>query len=306
MRVVVTGATGFIGQNLMPKLRALGPDYEYLVLNNHVEKAQIMFPTDTYTNFRHIQANDMLALMTFNPDVVLHLAALVTASNETDIIHPMLAANIEYGVMLLDALRHCDNFKMFVNTGSFAEYNSVSGEINNAYLYSATKTAFRAFLAYYSKLGKGFKYITAVPYSVYGGIMTVKRIFDYLVESMIAEQPIDMTAGEQVLDFVHVDDVAAFYAYVVSHADEFIGLKENGSDFYLGTGKGTRIREVADLMEKISGGKCNVNWGGRPYREHDIMYAIAPIIKNQCGWKAKVELNEGIRRFIDAWHEHNQ
>lgn len=298
MKVVLTGMTGFIGQNLMPQLRALGSDYEFLVLNNHMEKALSMYNAKSYHNFRHVHVSDLNEVVEFKPDVVLHLAALVSSANETEIIHPMLSANIEFGVMLLDALRRCDNFKLFVNTGSFAEFSHGCDKIDNAYLYSATKSAFRCFLEYYSKLGKGFKYINAIPYSVYGGKMTVKRIFDYLAESMISDTPIDMTAGEQVLDFVHVDDVAAFYTYVISHVDDFMGIKDNGKNYYLGTGIGTSIREVAVLMENVARKRCNVNWGGRPYREKDIMLAVAPVNRNQCGWKANIGLQEGIKLFF--------
>jgi CDP-paratose synthetase len=128
--------------------------------------------------------------------------------------------------------------------------------------------------------------------------MTVKRLFDYMAESLDAPEPVDMTKGEQVLDFIHVDDVAGFFAYTVAHADEFLALKENGAEFHLGTGKGTSIREVAALMEEISGKKCNIHWGGRAYRERDIMHAVAPVEKNACGWKAEISLKDGIKRML--------
>ena len=128
--------------------------------------------------------------------------------------------------------------------------------------------------------------------------MTVKRLFDYMAESLDAPTPVDMTKGEQVLDFIHVDDVAGFFAYTVAHADEFLALKQNGAEFHLGTGVGTSIREVASLMEEISGKKCNINWGGRAYRERDIMHAVAPVEKNQCGWKASISLRDGIKRMM--------
>jgi CDP-paratose synthetase len=299
MKIVLTGITGFIGMNLMPQLSKLGKDNEYLTLNVDIEKAQMMYPSKKYHNFKHVQVSDLESVVTFNPDIVLHLAAIVTPTNNTEIILPMIAANIEFGVLLLDALQKCDNFKLFVNTGSFAEYRFGPNNFDSAYLYTATKTAFRTFVAYYAGLGKGFKYITAVPYSVYGGTMTVKRLFDYMAESLDAPTPVDMTKGEQVLDFIHVDDVAAFYAYTVAHVDEFLVLPNNGEEFHLGTGKGTSIREVAALMEDISGKKCNINWGGREYRERDIMYAVAPIEKNKCGWKAEIEIREGLRKFIE-------
>lgn len=298
MKVALTGITGFVGMSLMPQLLALGKDYEFLTLNIDVEEANNKFPTEQYTNFRHVHTTDLDALVDFNPEVVLHLATITTAANNTEIIHPMLAANIEFGVLLLDALQRCDNFKLFVNTGSFAEFRFGPDQFDSAYLYAATKTAFRAFVKYYADLGRGFRYITAIPYSVYGGTMTVKRLFDYMAESLDADKPVDMTAGEQVLDFIHVDDVAGFFAYVVSHPDEFMNLPKNGMDFYLGTGVGTSIREVAALMESISGKHCNINWGGRPYRERDIMRAVALIKRNRCAWKPQIPLIKGIQSML--------
>lgn len=298
MKVALTGITGFVGMNLMPQLLALGSDYEFLTLNIDVDEAERKYPKAQYANFRHVHTTDLEALVAFNPDMVLHLATVTTAANNTEIIHPMIAANIEFGVLLLDALQKCDNFKLFVNTGSFAEYRFGSDHFDSAYLYTATKTAFRAFVAYYAGLGKGFKYITAVPYSVYGGTMTVKRLFDYMAESLDAPTLVDMTKGEQVLDFIHVDDVAGFFAYTVAHADEFLALDQNGAEFHLGTGVGTSIREVAALMEEISGKKCNINWGGRPYRERDIMHAVAPVEKNACGWKAQIDIRTGVNNFL--------
>lgn len=140
----------------------------------------------------------------------------------------------------------------------------------------------------------GFKYITAVPYSVYGGKMTVKRLMDYIKESMDSPDPVDMTAGEQILDFIHVDDIAGFFAYVLSHTQLFYNLNNNGEEFHLGTGKGTSIRELAAMIEIKYKKKCNINWGGRPYRDRDIMHSVAPIAKNLelIGWRATKSLKE--------------
>ena len=61
--------------------------------------------------------------------------------------------------------------------------------------------------------------MTAIPYSVYGGKMTVKRLMDYIKESMDSENPVDMTPGEQILDFIHVNDVASFFTHVLKNMD---------------------------------------------------------------------------------------
>ena len=54
----------------------------------------------------------------------------------------MMRANIEFGVLLLDVLSRCPAMKLFVNTGSFAEFRYGNGDFDAAYLYTASKTAF--------------------------------------------------------------------------------------------------------------------------------------------------------------------
>jgi len=293
MKILLTGITGFVGQNLMPMLLKNCPDDMFMTMNLDIKEAEDKYPLSTYRNFIHVGINDFKSVEKFNPEVTLHLATVTTARNDTEIIVPMMRANIEFGVLLLDALARCPAMKLFVNTGSFAEFRYGDGNFDAAYLYTASKTAFRSFVDYYSHLC-GYKYITAIPYSVYGGNMTVKRLMDYIKESMDSEMPVDMTMGEQVLDFIHVDDIADFFIHVLLNLEKVLSVP-NATNFHLGTGRGTSIRELAEIIENKYGKRCNINWGGRPYRERDIMYAVAPIAKNVplIGWKAKITINEG-------------
>lgn len=293
MRVALTGITGFVGQNLMPRIIEECPDVEIMTLNLEPDliKAKRMY---AWSQCHHVLTTEMDKLIEFDPEIVLHLATLTTEQNNTELIHPMIEANIEFGVLLLDALTKCHSIILFVNTGSFAEYRFGPSKINDAYLYAATKSAFRCFCDYYSQL-KGFKYITVVPYSIYGGKPTIKRLMDYIIESLDAEQPVNMTAGEQILDFTHVNDLASFYVYIINNLKLFSQLN-NGEEFHIGTGKGTSIRELVCIVEDIFEKKCNINFGGRPYRERDTMHAVAPIAKNLglVKWRSQINLYDGI------------
>ena len=299
MRLLLTGITGFVGQNLLPMIIRELPDIEIMTLNisSDLGKAKEMYP---WSNCQHTLTTDMDSVIAFNPEIVMHLATVTTARNDTDIIKPMLAANIEFGVLLLDALTKCHALKLFVNTGSFAEYRYGPSKINDVYLYTATKSAFRHFVDYYSQLN-GFKYITVVPYSIYGGKPTVKRLMDYMIESLDAIDPVDMTAGEQILDFTHVSDLAGFYVHILHHQELFTSLA-NGEEFHIGTGKGTTIRELAAIVEKVYAQKCNIRWGGRPYRDRDTMHAVAPIAKNLAlvNWKAKIDIEQGVQMMKEG------
>lgn len=299
MKVALTGITGFVGRNLMPMIIDKLPNVELLTLNveTDLSKAQQMYP---WKQCHHILTTELDKLVDFNPEIVLHLATITTERNNTELIKPMLAANIEFGVLLLDSLTRCSQLRLFVNTGSFAEYRFGPSNINDAYLYAATKSAFRHFCDYYSQL-MNYKYITVVPYTIYGGIPTVKRLMDYILESMESETPVDMTAGEQILDFTHVNDLADFYVHILRNPDLFYNLN-NGEEFHIGTGKGTSIRDLVSIVERVYGRKCNINFGGRPYRERDTMHAVAPIAKNLnlVNWRAMISIENGICMMKDA------
>ncbi len=299
MKVALTGITGFVGRNLMPMIIDKLPNVELLTLNveTDLSKAQQMYP---WKQCHHILTTELDKLVDFNPEIVLHLATITTERNNTELIKPMLAANIEFGVLLLDSLTRCSQLRLFVNTGSFAEYRFGPSNINDAYLYAATKSAFRHFCDYYSQL-MNYKYITVVPYTIYGGTPTVKRLMDYILESMESETPVDMTAGEQILDFTHVNDLADFYVHILRNPDLFYNLN-NGEEFHIGTGKGTSIRDLVSIVERVYGRKCNINFGGRPYRERDTMHAVAPIAKNLnlVNWRAMISLEDGICMMKDA------
>jgi CDP-paratose synthetase len=74
---------------------------------------------------------------------------------------------------------------------------------------------------------------------------------------------------------------------------------DNGEEFHVGTGKGTTIRELVGIVEQVFQRKCNINFGGRPYRERDTMHAVAPIAKNLnlVNWRAQISLLDGVRRM---------
>lgn len=294
MKIVITGATGFIGQNFIPMLVKAAPEVEILTINRSVEKAKTMFPQP---QCKHISVEEMAQIVDFNPEIVYHLATLSTSRNDWDIIEPMMEANITFGVKLLHYVSQCPQLKLFVNIGTFAQYRLGTQQVSDAYLYSATKTAFRSFVEYYSNQ-YGFKYVQLVPYTIYGGKDTAKKLIDYIIVSTTSEVPVDMTLGEQILDFTHVEDVAGLFIHIMQNLSLFENIP-NGEEFHVGTGKGTSPRELAALVEKEFGRKCNINWGGRPYRPMDTMHSVAPIAKNLelLHWRAQVSVEEGVKRM---------
>lgn len=114
-----------------------------------------------------------------------------------------------------------------------------------------------------------------------------------MIESIGTEKAVAFSPGEQILDFIHIDDIVDFFNTLIRKLHE---LGNNYYEFHLGTGVGHTVREVGGIIEQVWHKKMNADWGGREYSPSDIMYAVAPIAKNIAllGWKAKIPLREGL------------
>ena len=241
MNILITGATGYVGSRLVRSLSA--DDVNILTLTRDLRKSELMFGKSA--RLKHCLVGDKESVIGFQADVVIHLATLSSSRCDLQILEPMLRANIELGVWLLEVLRESGRGFTFVNTGSFAEYRLGAAEgLKPAYLYTATKSAFRIFADYFRSMCSGMRLLTAVPYTIYGGKDTQKKLIDYLFEALESAEPVDMTAGEQVLDFVYIDDIVRFYRSVALSP---LSLPEG--EYHLGTGRGTKIRDLAGLIE---------------------------------------------------------
>jgi len=294
MKILVTGGNGFVGRNLLPKL--INAKHDILQVTTDPEKSQELYGNIVSRYYYQRINNDFKKVVNeYEPEAVIHLASFLTANDDTATMNRLLDTNIVFLCDLLDALKEA-RIKWFLNTGSFAEFYKGDGEFDPAYLYTATKTASRIFVDYYSKV-YNFNYMTIAPYTIYGGIDTQKKIIDIIYDSLDDDEPVSLTPGNQVLDFIHIDDVTEFYITCLSNLNDI----PNMSSFQLGTGKGHTLREIVQIMEEYTAKKANIIWGGKSYRPRDVMYAVADISRqqNMLKWNPKTSLEEGISIYLN-------
>ena len=99
--------------------------------------------------------------------------------------------------------------------------------------------------------------------------------------------------GETIRDFVHVDDIAAAFALAVRAA-------VRDPVFNIGTGRGTRVREVLEALERSTGRKTRVE--DAPANPFDVPASVldAARAREQLGWHPSVPIEEGLARLATA------
>ncbi len=291
MRILITGSGGFIGKPLVRKLILLNHDILLLVRDkNSATEFQA-----TTTIIETADQNWKKKIAAYKIDVVIHLAAYIASSADEKDIDPLINSNILFATHLVDAVKNT-GLTCFINTGSFAEYAPGGSTLLPAYLYAATKTAFRNILSYFSLPDK-FKVVHVIPYSVYGAVSEKKKLFDHLYDAAFSDTAVKLSPGNQVLDFIHITDVVDFYQTLLLQLSQ---LNKPAIEIHLGTGRGTTPRELAASMENLLQKKLNIEWGGVPYREKDTMHAVA--FKNLphdfFQWEPSIDIETGIQLYI--------
>jgi len=295
MKILITGGTGFVGKTLIPFLYDKGLTDLCLVVRN-AEKAERMFGHFPLTIIDNTKEDWTDQLIAWNPEVVLHMATCPMHHNDVKSIRSVVETNILFTSLLLEAVSHTQ-CKVFVNVGTFSEYLHEGDNFYPNNFYSASKTAVRPILQLWQEIC-GWKWINVIPYSPYGRYNETTKVFDLVYRALYAKDPQPFSEGKQVLDFIHVDDMAEFFYEVFCKLDQF---DPEYTQLYLGTGEGHSVLEVAAAFEKVTGKKVNAQWGAFPYRQMDTMHAIAPIEKNPTflNWRAKLSLEDGIRVYIE-------
>lgn len=304
MKILVTGATGFVGSHLAPKLVERNHDvysFERYVTGRYVLGERRAVKTvfgdlkDYYTVKR--------VLREVQPDIVIHLAAISPVAYSYNHPHEVIETNFLSTVNLAEAcLREIPHFKHFLFASTSETYgNGPSPKNENTRQnpnspYAVSKIACEKYLLY-MRDAYGFPMTIHRNFNTYGRKDNTHFVVERTIVQMLREDIVKLGDPTPVRDFQYVDD------HVNSYLTCLDNPKAKGEVFNFCTGRGTSIKQLVDLISKLTNYKKEIIWNTIPARPLDIKELVGNYTKAKqlLGWKPKFTLDEGLRHTVEFW-----
>lgn len=289
--VLITGATGFIGRNLARKLSDNGRSIILLVRDKNIVDQNNFKSNVRIVNTMGDLSELLTSLGSSELEGIIHLASQYKKDHFPSDISSLIDSNITFGSQLLEAATHFDA-SWFVNVGSIWQHflNSEARAVN---FYAATKNAFDTILDYYAD-ASGLKAISLYIGDTYGPDDDRSKILNLWREAGIHGKPLQMTAGHQAINLLHVDDVVSGIIHIAEMASKDDLALGQRSKFCLGPEKMMSLREIAYIFSKETGFNPVLKWGAIPYRPREVMQPEVPFLFPP-GWQPRIPLDRGIR-----------
>ena len=278
MKLLLTGATGFLGSHLTYGLLNSGHDIVILKrktsdtwrIKDILNKIRV-YDIDDIDNIDNIFEYEGKF------DAVIHTATLYGRNAESDV--EILKTNVLFSLKLLE-------------TASF--YNTDSSLSKWIDAYALTKQQFVEWGKYYASLNK-INFINIKLEHMYGERDSVTKFVPWLIKQCLDNVlEIPLTAGEQRRDFIHVDDVVRAYMVLLEKCPRGF------NSYDVGTGECITIRELAELLVNLTESKSKLNFGALKYRKNEIMESITDIVPlKKLGWLPMVNREEGLSKIVE-------
>lgn len=300
-RVIVTGATGFVGANLARRLLSEGHEVHLLLRNGYTpwRIAEIASAVHCHEVDLGDQEGLRRAFALIQPEWVFHLAVHGAYSSQAD-LQQMVQTNIVGTINLVEAALSA-GVAAFVNTGSSSEYGLKDhAPTENEWLdpnsyYAVTKASATQYCRHIAHRN-GLHLPTLRLYSVYGPYEEPTRLIPALVMRGLRGELPPLVDPAVSRDYVYVDDVVEAYLLAAT-----VPNQETGAVYNVGTAVQTSLREVVGIARRVMDIAAEPVWGSMPNRGWDTTVWVADNRKIQLdlGWCPHVTFEAGLSRTID-------
>ena len=294
-RVLVTGATGFLGSHCLAPLTRRG----YQVLGLFRERPPLAVDGVTWLRGDVMDRAAMRSLVAeHRPQGLVHLAWIVEPGRL--ISDPSNLSWVAASLDLIRAFREAGGERCTIS-GSCYEYDWRYGYCVDGVtpcepdtLYGAAKDSLRrAFLAYCATSGLSGSWGRA--FFLYGPRENPSRLVSSVILSLLKGVPAKSSHGLQVRDYMHIQDAAD--GLVALFASDAKGA------YNVASGTATTIREIVEKLGVVTGRTDLLQIGALPARANDLPLVLGDgqRMLADVGWRPSLSLGEGLAATVEWW-----
>ncbi|MBW4443764.1 MAG: NAD(P)-dependent oxidoreductase [Plectolyngbya sp. WJT66-NPBG17] len=291
-KILVTGASGFIGHHLCQRLlRSRADVYGVSRLQRSSNDSSIQWLQGDVRNLKEMRQ----VMVSIKPDVIFHLAGYVSGSRSLDTIQATLENILVSTVNLLTLMAELGGRRIIL-AGSLEEPDA--GDVPSS-PYAAAKGASSAYAQMFHQLYQ-VPIVTARLFLVYGSAQKdVKKLIPHVTLSLLNREAPKLSSGQRQIDWIYVDDVV----------DGLIAAAQapnvEGCTFELGSGTLTPISSIVQQLTQLIDPSIQPLFGALPERSMEQVRAanIADSI-SKLGWKPKTTLQQGLLQTVKWYSAH--
>jgi UDP-glucose 4-epimerase len=297
-RVLLTGATGFVGSHVLNLGIALGAEIHVLSRSPFVRPGITVWNGDLT---RADQVTEVLSAV--KPDAILHLAAggVAYGSQATS---DLLRVNTVGLASVLEATAVLDLHPAVVVAGSGFEYAPQARELRETDPIGPTSSygLSKAAATMVATLFAGQMPITILRlFSLYGPGEQEPRLVPYVIAQARKRQPVDLTPGTQVRDYTFVGDAAEAFWRALAVPPR----AEQPRILNVASGRIVTLRCFTELLaQEMSqhGLFPDLRFGARPFRPDELMHYTADrsLLIKTLGWSPTTSLEQGLAQTVET------
>jgi CDP-paratose synthetase len=288
MKIILTGATGFLGTHLLKEL--IKENYELIIIKRHSTNLEHI--NNRFGRLEAWDLEELEDLFKIHPDVdaIIH-AATDYGRDESNPTAAFFANEVFPTKLLALAIRY--SISTFINIDTF--FSSSKIEYEHLAAYTLSKRHFKEWGRYYANIKK-IGFLNLQLFHLYGEGDGQKKFVPRMVASCLHGGELDLTDGLQERDFIYISDaVSAIMTIMVAEAGSDPGYR----NYDIGTGSSTSIRNFMEKVKIICCSNVKLNFGALPNRKGEFLNSYADTADLRAlGWAPKVGIEMGIEYVV--------
>ncbi len=295
-RVVVSGASGFLGSHLVRQL--VGENYNVVALVRSNSNLRRLAGLMEQIHIICLDQESLDELLQRLKPIAAIIHTAVDYGRGKVALSSLVETNVLLGVRLAEAAQRA-GVECFIHAGSALPPQVSSYALSKSHLSDwlrqlAQQTRMRIVdVALENMYGEDEDENQFIPRVIIGCLRHLERL--------------PLTAGEQQRDWIYIEDVKSAFALLLRQSLQNPKWEHGYTRYPLGSGRAVRIRDVACMIQRITGASTKLDFGAVPYRPHEAMFSQADLSAMQTlGWSPHYTLEEGLRRTIAWWQTHLQ